>query len=188
MITWAKSWYVLGVAIRFYSILFYFNFVNLEVMKTFVLIFLLGCFSFVGYSIHPIDPPKKGGETDKTVAPPIPVATDQCSESRGDIVEVTVYVTFTDCPDYDCEAKLYCLFYICVYDDNFTQLACKTFDPGKCDYTFVGLRAEEYSSIYARLVPVTSCEHDYNDDYIQSTNTVPVGGGDVYIDTYLCQD
>lgn len=186
MITWAKSWYVLGVAIRFYSILFYFNLVNLEAMKTFVLIFLLGCFSFVGYSIHPIDPPKKGGETDKTVAPPIPVATDQCSGSTS-VVPVTVEVTITDCPDYDCSLPgPTCNIQLCIYQDdcNGSPLACTTFYPDTCSYR-IEVRAEEYSTLYSKLV-VTGCTNHWNTVCISCSPVVPPGGGTVYCNREFC--
>ncbi|MBL7137142.1 MAG: hypothetical protein ISS17_00015 [Bacteroidales bacterium] len=158
-------------------------------MKKLISLLILGCFSLYGFSIHPIDPPAKKGEPVKTITQPAPVVTKECSDSRGDMVEVTVYVTFTDCPDYECDYKD-CIFYLYIYDAA-TPIGYTPFDPEQCTYTLEGLRAEEGHYLYSHLVPIGpgpppySCE--YNDGYDQSSNQVPPGGGNVYINTTLCQ-
>lgn len=157
-------------------------------IKNLIVIIVLGCFSIYGFAVTPIDPPEKKDTSNLTIALPIPVATNQCSDSRGDIVEVTVYVTFTDCPDYDCEAKD-CSFNICIYDYYYNLLDCQPFDPKECDYTFTGIRATEGEFLRAHLVEVGQpCQQNYYAGYPLSTNTVPIGGGNVYIETHLCQD
>lgn len=157
-------------------------------MKKIISLLILGCFSLYGFSINPIDPPAKKGEPVKTITQPSPVVTKECSESRGS-VEVTVYVTFTDCPDYECEFKT-CEFNICIYDHNYSLITCQTFDPVDCDYTFEDIMAEEYYDLHALIVPKVTlppCTDDYNDTFADSTYPVPQGGGDMYINTTLCQ-
>jgi len=137
-----------------------------------------------GYSVNPVDPPKPAS-TAATVTLPSPSPTDECSDLRS-LVQVTVIVTFTDCPDRDCCYPKDCSFNICIYDDAMIELECKGWSPGTCQYTYTGIRAEEATSIYAHLVLFTSCICEYNEVYAQSTNTVPIGGGTVYITTTYC--
>ncbi|MBL7113406.1 MAG: hypothetical protein ISS19_15825 [Bacteroidales bacterium] len=157
-------------------------------MKKLISLLILGCFSLYGFSINPIDPPAKKGEPVKTITLPSPAATEECSDSRS-LVDVTVYVTFTDCPDYDCDYPAYCTFDICIYDQNGTTLiGCTEFDLKTCQYEIGGLRAEEDHYLKARLVLTSSppCNSSYNTSDATSINKVPFGGGTVYINTTYC--
>jgi hypothetical protein len=155
-------------------------------MKKIFLFLIFGCISLYCFTGNPKDPAIKVVEFDQTFIQLSPLMVEQSSNTEG-LVEVTIYVSFNDCPGYDCEAKD-CAFEICVYDYNYTLLDCQPFDPDQCDYEFEGIRATETYKPWAKLVPVyQQCNHQYNNSYIEALNAVPMGGGDVYIDTYLCQ-
>lgn len=167
-------------------------------MKRLVLFLLLGCLSIYGFSVPPIDPPKKAGETDKTVTEPKTVSTDnapelplsspnkteECTESRS-VVDVTVIVTLGDCPDYDCSLPgPNCTCEICIYgvnDCSGTPLGCsETWDPEVCTYR-IPVQANENDYLYASF----SCHNcSYGNGCQVSDNPVPTGGGDVTI-SYL---
>ncbi|MBL7113408.1 MAG: hypothetical protein ISS19_15835 [Bacteroidales bacterium] len=154
-------------------------------MKNFILLIILGCFSIYGFAVTPIDPPAKKGEPVKTSTPQSPVATEECSDLYS-LVPVTVRVTIADCPDYDCSLPgPTCDIQLCVYQDNCngSPLACTTFNPDTCSYTFE-VRAEEYHYVYSHLV-VTGCTNSWSTGCNRSTLSVPLGGGTVYIDDQL---
>jgi len=163
-------------------------------MKKFVIFLLLGGFSLYGFSAPPIDPPKKTGDKDKTVAPVIPVCTDNApeillsspnqheeyTESRS-VVDVTAIVTIKDCADYDCSLPgPNCSCEICVYDNSNCSgipLGCsdEEWDPENCTYSF-HIQADEGAWLWTSF----SCHNcSYGNGCKKSDGTVPLGGGDV---------
>jgi len=155
-------------------------------MKKIISLLILGCFSLYGFSINPIDPPAKKGEPVKTITQPSPVATKECSESRGS-VEVTVYVTITDCPDYDCDYPAGCTLELCIYDEHDTKLSCQDYAQENCDYEFEDIMAEVNETLRSRIeVKSGSCSSCYNGGFNDASNPVPPGGGDVYINHTFC--
>jgi len=137
-----------------------------------------------GYSVNPVDPPKPVSNAATVTLPSVP-PTDECSDLMSE-VEVTVYVTFTECPDYDCCYPSNCSFNICIYDYLYNELDCQIWDPERCQYIFYDIRAEEGTYIRARLVLQGSCNCSYNETY--ASGYVPQGGGDVPINTTYCPD
>jgi len=138
-----------------------------------------------GYSVNPVDPPLKPVSNAAAVTVPSVSPTDECSDLMS-LVPVTVYVTFTDCPDYDCCYPRDCSFNFCIYDNLYNELDCKSWDPeANCQLTFTGIRAEEGYPLRGKLVLLTSCDCEFNDDFMNSGN-VPPGGGSVYINTTYC--
>jgi hypothetical protein len=156
-------------------------------MKKLILFIILGCLSLNGFPINPIDPLAKTGEGINIFSAQSPVTTEECSDLFS-LVPVTVIITFTDCPDeYTCNYPTNCTLYICIYDQNDNQLGCLLFDLETCQYTFEGIRAEEHSTLYSKLVANGSCSSCYNQDKNYSTQ-VPSGGGTVYIyQTFCCK-
>jgi len=152
---------------------------NIITFASFVIFLLNGLY---GYSGNPVDPPKPGS-TAATVTLPAASPTNECSDLMS-LVPVTVYVTFTDCPDRDCCYPKDCSFNICIYDNVGNELGCKPWDPETCQYVFTGIRAEENTNIGAKLVLLTSCICNFNED--QAFGMVPQGGGDVPINTTYC--
>jgi len=136
-----------------------------------------------GYSVNPVDPPKPiSNAAAVTFSAPSP--TDECSDLMS-LVDVTVYVTFTECPDYDCCYPRNCSFNYCIYDYLGNELDCKAWTPDDCQLTFTGIRGEEGTKIRGKLILLTSCICEYNDDIAEST-TIPTGGGSVDITTTYC--
>jgi hypothetical protein len=156
-------------------------------MKKLILLIIMGFLAIYGFSINPIDPPAKPADVVKATVPKSSVTTEEFTELFS-LVDVTVIVTFTDCPDYICEYPRNCSFKICIYDNNYNLLACQDFDFGKCQYTFEGIRANEYTTLYSHVEAVTppGCSSSYNNGFDPSTNQVPSGGGTVYISTQYC--
>jgi len=152
---------------------------NIITFVSFVIFLFTG---FCGYSGNPVDPPKPVSNA-ATVTLPSPSSTDECSDLMSE-VEVTVYVTFTECPDYDCCYPGECSFNICIYDYLLNELGCRTWDPQRCQYEFPDIRAEENTYIYARLVLLGSCNCSYNGTF--AYELVPQGGGDVPINNTYC--
>jgi len=157
-------------------------------MKKLILLLLIGCFSLFGYSENPIKPIKKSDATGKTVSSPGSVAQDQCSGSTS-MVPVTVEVTITDCPDYDCSLPgPTCTQQLCIYEESYDcsaqPLSCTTFYPDTCSYR-IEVRAEEGHTLYSKLV-VTGCTNHWNNACIQCNPDVPLGGGTVYCGRDFC--
>jgi hypothetical protein len=155
-------------------------------MKNLLLAIILGFTSLYGFSVNPVNPPATTGTEVKPNALPLPSTADKCSELMS-IVVVTVTVTFTDCPYYDCCYPDGCSFEICIYDQSGQLIDCQTFDPEKCQYTFANIRAEEGSYLKAKLVLLNSCpcSSSFNDEFA-SSGLIPLGGGTLYINTTYC--
>jgi len=155
-------------------------------MKNLFLLIILGFITLYGFSINSVDPPAKTGDDVKTITPTSPSANDECIDLLK-VVPVTVIVTFTDCPDYTCRAPgLFCTIEVCIYDFMYNLLECQPYDPDTCVYTF-RLRANEGDPLYSHLnITPPGCMSGINIGYDQSSNTVPPGGGTVYINTKYC--
>jgi hypothetical protein len=156
-------------------------------MKTIVFtLFIMGLINLYGTFPNPIVPPKSISAESSSIASNTPISTKDFISLLG-LVYVTVEVTFTDCPDYTCEAKEKCTFYICIYDQSYSIIDCKLFDPDVCVYQFERIQAEEGTRLYAHLVDVSNCSYTYNSAYEPSSTLVPQGGGTMEIDTHFCE-
>jgi len=152
-----------------------------KVISSIVLIFIC----LYGFSVNPVDPPAKTGDEANPFVLPVTSENDECSEMMAE-VPVTVIVTFTDCPHYDCEEPFGCLVEVVIYQFGY-EVDRQEWDPDVCQYTFEDIRADEGSTFYGRLeVYPTGCISAYNDGYF-NTGTVPLGGGDVYGSTTYCK-
>ena len=159
---------------------------KINLIRKIILILVLGCLSQYGFSINPVDPPVKTGDDVKTTASQPVAPKVECSEICS-MVSNTVVVIFDDCPNYTCEAKDSCTFYVCIYDNLFNPITCKLFNPVDCSYTFFRIMAEEGTTLHSKLVPIGTCNHAYNTGWGNSSSSVPFGGGTVTIHTKFCQ-
>ncbi len=151
-----------------------------KIISFIVLIFIC----LYGFSVNPVDPPAKTGDGTNPVVLAVPSENEECSEMMAE-VSVTVIVTFTDCPNYECEEPFGCLVELCIYQGP-DLLACQEWDPDICQYTFGDIRADEGSTFYGKLVvSPTNCISGYNDQYFYTTQ-VPIGGGTIYVNHTYC--
>jgi len=130
-----------------------------KIISSIVLVFIC----LYGFSVNPVDTPAKTGDEAQPVILPLPSENSECSELLT-LVPVTVIVTFTDCPDYDCQEPSNCYLEVCVYDPNITEpIGCQPWDPDQCQYTFEDLRATDgaYLNFKLRVTP-TGCMTGYN--------------------------
>jgi hypothetical protein len=148
-------------------------------MKKIFLFFIFGCISLYGFAVNPIDPSSKTGDDIKITSPS---AKNECSELLT-LVDVVITVTFTDCPGYSCSYPANCTFDICIYDANYNLVECQSFSRLTCSYVFRE-RMQDDQDFYAHLVRTSGSCTGYNQGYTKGH--IPVGGGNVSINTTFC--
>jgi len=153
-------------------------------MKKIIFLIILGWLNLYGYSVNPIDPPAKSGDNAITITPTSHVATNKCVNPKS-VVDVTVVVTITDCPNYKCSVPgPSCTLQLCIYEGNcFNLLGCPAFIPDSCT-CYINVRANENSTLYSKLV-VTGCTNEWNAACLYCA-VVPQGGGTVYCSRSFC--
>ena len=154
-----------------------------KIISSIVLVFIC----LYGFSVNPVDPPAKTGDEANPVILPIPSENDECSELLT-LVPVTVIITFTDCPDYECEEPFGCDVDICVYDPNYPDDPyCQPWDPDVCQYSFEDIRVSDGIVLSCKLVVTPAgCISGYNSG---STSILPpvTSGATLYANTTYCE-
>ena len=155
-------------------------------MKKILLILgILGFIQIYCFAGDPDDPPYVLHNGNQSISPGATGVENKCLIPLS-VVDVTVHVNITDCPDYECEAKNNCLFDIYLYC-NGSFIGEIEFDPKTCSYE-KEVRASEGYYIFALFVPdPPGCSYPYNNIQKKSNNVVPPGGGDVTIDIKFCE-
>ncbi|MEI6901114.1 MAG: hypothetical protein WCL00_14655, partial [Bacteroidota bacterium] len=160
-----------------------------NLIRKIMLLLLLGCLSQYSFSINPVDPPVKTGEDVKTTtlqqaASQRTAPQEECSELFS-IVNVTVNINITDCPNYTCEAKRNCTFHIYLYQGGI-YLGRVAFDPTVCYYP-INVRPDDAGGqitiIFVADPP--GCSNSYNNSPVYYS--VPEGGGTINADITFCE-
>ena len=153
--------------------------------KILLILSILGFIQIYCIAGNPDNPPYVLHDGIQSISPGTTEVGNNCLALLS-VVDVTVHLTVTDCPDYECEAKDSCSFHINLYS-NYNYIGNFDFNPKVCSYEG-DFRASEGYPVIAIFVADNppGCNQPFNNIPSQSA-IVPQGGGDMYISIKFCE-